>query len=420
MLTNGLMYCVMELKAIRKVPNNKGENNMKQKLWMIIFLLMIVLLAGCAQKNSPDVTRDEQYKEASEYYDNDMKERDYTVVKAKILSIEKDDTGEIRPDVPIQSDRRYQHLHLQLLSGKHKGEAFTVRNTVEMVNPYRLIFKTGEKLYVYVFETEDGKVGNIHIYERVKDTALIWLVISFLVLLVLIGKMKGLKAVVSLTVTVALIALVMLPLILRGFNPVVVTIVIVSITTTFSLVIISGWNKKTRTAILGTVGGVLIAALIASLVGHVAVLTGLGDEQARMLAYIPGNRYLDFKGILLAGIIIGALGAVMDVALSIASAMWEIEENSPKISTKKLIASGMNIGKDIMGSMSNTLILAYVGGSIHLLLLFSAYNISFIEILNMDMIASEIVRAVAGSIGLVATIPLTTWIGGTFGRKKNR
>ncbi len=415
--TNVLMYCVMELKAYKKSTYNKGENNMKQKLLIITLLFIVTLLAGCGQNNN-DVTRDEQYEDASQYYDNDMKEKDYTVVKAKVLSIEKDDTGEVRSDVPIQSDRRYQYLHLQLLSGKHKGEAFTVRNTVEMVNPYRLIFKTGEKLYVYVFETEDGKVGNIHIYERVKDTALIWLVIAFLALLVLIGKMKGLKAVISLTVTIALIALVMLPLILRGFNPVLVTIVIVSITTTFSLIIISGWNKKTRTAILGTVGGVLIAALIASLVGQVAVLTGLGDEQARMLAYIPGNRHLDFKGILLAGIIIGALGAVMDVALSIASAMWEIEENSPKISTKKLIASGMNIGKDIMGSMSNTLILAYVGGSIHLLLLFSAYNISFIEILNMDMIASEIVRAVAGSIGLVATIPLTTWIGGTFGRKK--
>lgn len=391
---------------------------MKQRLWLIMLLCVMGILSGCSQKNSQDVTRDEQYDEASEYYDDEINNRDYTVVKAKVVSISKDDTGEVRPDVPIQADRRYQHLYLELLTGKHKGEAYTVRNTVEMVNPYRLIFKPGEKLYVYVFENDDGKVGNIHIYERVKDTALIWLVIAFLGLLVLIGRMKGFKAMITLCVTVALIGFVMLPLILQGFNPVLVAVVIVALTTTFSLVVISGWNKKTRTAILGTVGGVLVAALIAAIVGKIAVLTGLGDEQATMLAYIPKNRHLDFKGILLAGIIIGALGAVMDVALSIASAMWEIEENSPKITTKQLIASGMNIGKDIMGSMSNTLILAYVGGSLHLLLLFTAYNITFIEIFNMDMIASEIVRAVAGSIGLIATIPLTTWIGGTFGRKR--
>lgn len=394
-------------------------NKNKGLLWVIMILMMTIVFCSCSNSSSNnDITHEDQYQEAAEYYETDAK-RDYVVEKAKIVSVKSDDTMEERPDVPIQSDRRLQLLNIEILTGPHKGETYTVRNTVEMVNPYRLIFKNHEKMYIYVFETDDHKVGNIHIYERVRDTAILWLIIVFLLLLICIGKIKGLKAVITLSVTVAIIGFVMLPLILKGYNPIAVTIAVVSITTAFSLVVISGPNKKTLTAILGTVGGVLVAALTAYVVGNVANLTGLGSDQATMLAYIPKNRNLDFRGILLAGIIIGALGAVMDVALSIASAMWEIEENSPKISTQKLIQSGMNIGKDIMGSMSNTLILAYVGGSIHLLLLFISYNISMVEILNMDMIASEIVRAVAGSIGLIATIPLTTWIGGTICRRSN-
>lgn len=389
---------------------------MKCRLFILIVLISL-FLTSCNSKPEGDITKDEKLGGLASYYEEDMDKPEYEVVKAKVIRIDRDDTTLERPDTPIEQDIRYQHLYIKILQGTHKGEEYSVRNTVEMVNPYRLVFKTGDKMYIYVYETDKGTVGNIHIYERCRDSAIFFIVISFLILLVVIGGLKGLKSVITLTFTIILIAFVMLPLILRGFNPLVVTVGIISVTTTFTLIIISGWNKKTRTAILGTVGGVLVAALAAGLVGSVAMLTGLGDEQARMLAYIPQNRHLDFKGILLAGIIIGALGAVMDVSLSIASAMWEIEENKPNITTKKLIKSGMNIGKDIMGSMSNTLILAYVGGSLHLLLLFIAYDITITEILNMDMIASEIVRAVAGSIGLISAIPLTTWIGGTLGRK---
>ncbi|GMQ60775.1 YibE/F family protein [Vallitalea maricola] len=389
---------------------------MKSRL-LVLIILTSLFLTSCNSKLEGDITKDEKYGGLATYYEEDMEKPEYDVVKAKVIRVDRDDTTLERPNIPIEQDIRYQHLYIRILQGKHKGEEYSVRNTVEMVNPYRLVFNPGDKMYIYVYETDKGTVGNIHIYERCRDSAIFIIVISFLILLVVVGGFKGLKSVITLTFTIILIAFVMLPLILKGFNPLVVTVGIISVTTTFTLIIISGWNKKTRTAILGTVGGVLVAAFAAGLVGRVAMLTGLGDEQARMLAYIPQNRHLDFKGILLSGIIIGALGAVMDVSLSIASAMWEIEDNTPKISTKRLIKSGMNIGKDIMGSMSNTLILAYVGGSIHLLLLFIAYDITIVEILNMDMIASEIVRAVAGSIGLISAIPLTTWIGGTLGRK---
>ncbi len=129
-----------------------------------------------------------------------------------------------------------------------------------------------------------------------------------------------------------------------------------------------------------------------------------------MLMFIPQEINFDFRGLLFSGIILASLGAVMDVSMSISSSMFEIIKIDPTIKKSDLISAGMNVGRDIIGTMSNTLILVYVGCSLPLMLLFMAYDISFIEIINKDMIASEIVRALAGSIGLTLAIPITVFI----------
>ena len=168
---------------------------------------------------------------------------------------------------------------------------------------------------------------------------------------------------------------------------------------------------------MGTIGGVIIAGLFAYSAGKILMLTGLGNEDAQLLAFIPQHRKIDYQGLLFAGIVIGALGAVMDVAMSISSAMWEIISVSPGISKKQLIQSGMNIGRDIIGSMSNTLILAYVSTSIPVLLLFILFSNGFTEIINLELLASEVLRAVAGSIGLICTIPITVRLVGKLHHK---
>jgi len=141
--------------------------------------------------------------------------------------------------------------------------------------------------------------------------------------------------------------------------------------------------------------------------GSAARLTGFGTEEAAMLLYIPQEIQFDFRGLLFSGMIIGALGAVMDVAMSIASAMDEVTLARPRITHDVLLRSGLRVGRNIMGTMSNTLILAYAGGSIPLLLLFAAYGTPMIQIVNFDHIATEVVKAFAGSIGLIAAIPIT-------------
>ena len=392
------------------------QQHIKQSYLFLFFMLTIMLRAQIPV--FAEVGTDSKDAGLREYYDTQLSLPKNQVVKARVIDIVYDDLAESRPDVPIESDFRYQHLKIEILTGKHKGEVYTVRNTIELAIPYRLIFRLHDKMVLQVDEDEEtGKITNLKIYERARDTKVYALIVIFAAALIIVGKKNGFKALITLGITVGLIFGIFLPCIIQGFNPILLALAVCSAATVITLFIISGNNKKTYTAIMGTIGGVIIAGLFAYSAGKILMLTGLGNEDAQLLAFIPQHRKIDYQGLLFAGIMIGALGAVMDVAMSISSAMWEIISVSPGISKKQLIQSGMNIGRDIIGSMSNTLILAYVSTSIPVLLLFILFSNGFTEIINLELLASEVLRAVAGSIGLICTIPITVRLVGRFHRK---
>lgn len=367
-----------------------------------LVLLMIVLSHPVQALND-----DSQMRQA---YQEQMQARDYQVAKAKIIEVEYDDTQEVRDHVALEADIRYQHLKIEILTGDHKGEILTIRHTLELIMPGNYIFAVNDKVLIRLTEDGSGQIATIKIEERARDWVVYVMAGLFTGIMVMIGRKQGLKALISLIVTIGLIFFVYIPLTLKGFSPILLSIFISALAISVTLLIISGNHKKTWVAIGGTISGVVVAGILALLFGQMGKLTGLGSETAISLAYIPQFRWLNYRGILIGTIIIGSIGAIMDVALSIASAMWEIWEIDPRISRHKIIASGMNIGRDIMGSMSNTLILAYVGTSIHLMILFMVYNISFTEIMNYDSVTSEVLRAMAGSIGLMFTIPATVWL----------
>ncbi|MGI5074363.1 YibE/F family protein [Treponema vincentii] len=379
------------------------------KILLFVFIFTSISFSAYAQDTAKNNGAETDAKDAGlrAYYDTQLNLPKNQVVKARVIEVVYDDLAESRPDVPIESDFRYQHLKIKILTGKHRGEVYTVRNTIELAIPYRLIFRLHEKMILQLDEDETGKIINLKIYERARDTKVYALIVIFAAALILVGKKNGLKALITLAITVGLIFGIFLPCIIRGMNPILLALAVCSFATVVTLLIISGNNKKTYTAIMGTIGGVIIAGIFAFIAGKLLALTGLGNEDAQMLAFIPQHRRIDYQGLLFAGIMIGALGAVMDVAMSISSAMWEIVSVSPDISKKQLIKSGMNIGRDIIGSMSNTLILAYVSTSIPVLLLFILFSNGFTEIINLELLASEVLRAVAGSIGLICTIPIT-------------
>lgn len=303
-----------------------------------------------------------------------------------------------------------QLLEVRITEGRFKNQIITANYSLSLSldkEEKNSLLKSGDEVLVTIELDKEGKISQAYIYSVVRDKYLLVLVIIFAITIIIIGGKKGVKTIITLILTVLSILYIILPLILKGFDPMFVTIWVCIAITCITLLIVSGVNKKSLAAAIGTTGGVIAAGLIAQIVGFMSKLTGLGDQDSQLLLYIPQNVSFDFKGLLFAGIIIGALGASMDVGLSLSSAMFEIKEINPDIKRGALIRAGMNIGRDMMATMSNTLILAYTGGSLQMLLLFMAYKLSFTEIINQDAFASEIVRSLAGSIGLILTIPIT-------------
>lgn len=300
-------------------------------------------------------------------------------------------------------------IMVRITDGPFRGKEVQVEHFRSGHPAYDFEVKAGERVLLLA-ELDGDRLGQVYIESPLRDHYLWYLAALFVVLLVLLGGRQGAKAVLSLVIIVLVGVRLLMPLLLRGYSPILLSVTATALVSTLVLGIIGGPNRKTLIAIVGTTGGVMAAGALAALVGHGASLTGLSGEEAQMLLYIPQAVDFDFRGLLFAGIIISALGAVMDVGMSVASSMHEICRVS-RPSPRQLFISGMNVGRDIMGTMSNTLILAYAGGAIPLILLFMAYDTPFIRIINMDIIATEVVRALAGSVGLVLCVPITALAG---------
>lgn len=348
---------------------------------------------------------------------NPLKERGLNATYATIIDMGFDNSDGLKRGK--MNEYKFQEFQIEITEGKHKGETYWMRNSIETFDIYNIVVEKGEKILVAIDEDEEGNVVNLHIYDKRRDILLTVLVILFILSVIIIGGKQGLKAILTLMFTIVIIINVLLPLILRGFNPILVAITILFIIICVTLIVIGGFSYKTLAAVLGTTGGVIIAGLFAYIFGKAVELTGLAGDSVQQLVYLLDFPDLNFQGILFASIIIGSMGAIMDVSISIASSMYEIVSLQPKIKKNVLMKSGMNIGRDIIGSMSNTLILAYTGSSCELMLLFMASGTTFKEIVNLDLIATEIIRAIGGSIGLAFTIPLTVLLSTLIYKSKN-
>ena len=229
--------------------------------------------------------------------------------------------------------------------------------------------------------------------------------------LILVGGFKGFKALVGLTFTIVSIIWILLPLCLKGFSPLLVTLAVVLVGTVVSLVLIDGWTRKTRVAIVGTMGGILFGMLFAFISTKIMHINTYQMEEAESLLLVNQSVGLKVKNLFLCSILISCMGAVMDVAMSIASAIEELKVVDSKISSKKLFSSAMNIGRDAMGTMANTLILAFAGSSLNMMILLYSYGVGFEQLLNTDFVAVEVISAIAGSIGIIAAVPLVSFVG---------
>jgi len=310
-------------------------------------------------------------------------------------------------DIVEFEEENLQAVKIKIVNGDNKGEEIFVKNNLTGNKIYDIRVEVGD--IVLLWKDTSMGAAQYSIADHVRERGVIFLLILFLVLILMLGRMQGVKALGSLMLTIILIYYFLLPMIIRGYDPIMVSIVISAIVAIVSFLLISGFTLKSAASILGTIGGVTVAGVLALAVGEAINLTGLASEESRLLLYsLPQNT--NFQGILFSGIIIGALGAVMDVSISIASAIDEVKKHKPHISSSELFLSAINVGKDVMSTMTNTLILAYTGSSLPLLVLFEVNQISFAKGINLDLVATEIIRALAGSIGLISAIPITAYL----------
>ena len=329
---------------------------------------------------------------------------DESFVVGKVKSV----TAETVDEILLHSTGMTSHkqvAQIEILEGPWKGITVAVPNEITDNPAYNVTATPGREVVLSVVtENAHNPEFNIADYHRVPTLAALLSV--FLAVFLFFGGKQGAKSLFGLVVGIALIGLVLLPLSMRGFNPLITAAFICLAVTITTTSLVAGFSKKSLAATLGTVGGVLIAGLAAHLVIVTAPLTGLSTEEAQILrGSVLSQPPQFYAGLLAAGMLIGALGVIMDVAVSIASAVWEVAETDTTLSQADLYKKGMNVGRDIMGTMTNTLILCYAGSALPLLLLMA--NINSTKLLNLDLVATEVASALTGSLGLVCTIPLT-------------
>lgn len=309
----------------------------------------------------------------------------------------------------------YQQVSVKILDGPYVENQYEITNNVSRL--YNTVVKKGDKVIVAMYFM-DNKLNDVAISSFKRSTSLSIMVILFLLVILLVGGFKGLKSIVALLFTMICIIFLMVPLMLRGVSPIISAIIIAIISTSITLVLVSGTNKKTLSAIIGTLIGVLIAGVLAYIFGETTNLSGINMSEAESIMYIAETTNLKINGMLFAGILVSALGAVMDVAMSISSSIFEISSIDKAMSIKALFKSGMNIGRDIIGTMSNTLILAFAGGSINVLILLYSSNMPANRLLNLDILGTELIQGVAGTIGIILTVPATAIIAAYLCKKK--
>lgn len=305
-----------------------------------------------------------------------------------------------RTEIGTQQIKVYD---VRFRSGPLDGERHEIRSDVGS-NPYGLEPRQGDSVVIFMQSSASGDwILFLEGYDR--RGALVWLVALFVAMLVVLSGWKGVKIAASIAISIALIGYVLIPLFMRGANPVPIAIVLAGIFTLLSTGLTMGWNRKTYVTAVGTMGGALVAYLLSILFVDWGRLSGLGSEEDRM--FFTNNPTLDSRGLLFSGIIIAAVGVLEDVAVSIASGVAEVRRHHPKATYKDLFTSGMVVGRDHMGALANTLIFAYVGASLSSLLLYSQFGGSWLKFVNFESISVEVVRSLTGTIGLIFTVPIT-------------
>lgn len=370
-----------------RIKNDNFKINKKNIIWigfMACFFIFLIMFNKTLNYNKP-----EDRPVGIEY------------VKAEVITIVSEEL-EPDPDFPYINIGK-QSLEMKILSGDRKGEIVNANNFIGRVDNKPA--KVGTKFIISSFD--DFITTVIVNYSR--EMSLYVLVLIFMFIVIFIGRLKGIKSLFSLGFTMICVIFLFIPLIIRGVNPILASIIIVILSTGVTMLSLNGLSKKTIVACFSCILCTAIAGVLAYLFGVITNISSFNTYEAQDLLFVAQKTSLRVRDLLFAGIIIASLGAIMDTTISITSSVFEMFEVNKALSSKQLFTSGMNIGKDVMGTMTNTLILAFTGSSINIVVIYFMYNLPYMQLINIDSIVIEVIQGVSGGIALVLSIPIAAF-----------
>ncbi|MFD7321332.1 YibE/F family protein [Streptomyces sp. NPDC059875] len=341
---------------------------------------------------------------------------DRQTYQGKVVSVEQVDCADVNAaQVPPTGDTstpegreavnaqqgQCEKATIEVTSGPDKGRTFT--EIVQPDAPRQLDQGQG---VVVAYAPDAPRDLQYSVTDVNRKVPLAVLALIFALVVVLIGRMRGVMALISLAVSFLILTFFILPAILQGSNPLVVAVVGSSAIMLIALYMCHGLSARTSVAVLGTLISLLLIGLLGSLFIGWASLSGNTDDNTGLIHGLYPD--IDMSGLLLAGIVIGSLGVLDDVTVTQTSSVWELHQADPRMGPRALYRAGIRIGRDHIASVVNTLVLAYAGAALPLLLLFSIAQSSVGTVANSELVAEEIVRTLVGSIGLVAAVPVTT------------
>lgn len=303
--------------------------------------------------------------------------------------------------------RGTQQLSLKLLSGEHRGEVVSVTNYLSTM--YNVYAKKGMKLIVDV-DTADAEHYSVTVYSHYRAPLLYGMVGVFLAILWAIGGKKGLKSAAGLIFTFASIIFLFIPMLYRGYSPLAAAVLVVTLTIVVTLLLLDGWSSKSLSAIIGTMAGVVLAGVLAGISGELLHVSGFNTPDSETLILVADNTGMNVHGLLFAGILIASLGAIMDVGISVASSIHEVYAANRELGTRGLFMAGLNVGRDMMGTMATTLILAFTGSSLMSLMVLYSYKVPYNQLVNMNLVTIEVMQGIVGSIGVILTVPIVALV----------
>lgn len=362
---------------------------MKKFLGHTIFLIIYILVIIGINK-SLTYERPADYPEGLAY------------AKARVTEIVSEDMGQ-DPDFDYIRIGK-QVLKLEILSGEHKGKILQATNYVTRVS--QMEASVGMD---YIVGSYDDFIITTVMY-RDRSSIVYFLAVLLLALVLLIGRQKGACAIAGLLVTLVNVVFLFIPMLINGMPAIWAAVIVVLLSTLHNMIVLNGFTAKSMLATWSCTICTVLAGVLAYIVGEFGNINTLSTPEAENLLFITENCSFRIDNLLTAGILIAAMGAVMDSCMSLVSSLFELKEQNPQLTEGQLWRSGMNIGKDIMGTMTDTLALAFVGTSLNSVLVYYMYSMPYMSLINTDFMVVELVKGIIGSLAVVLSVPVTTFL----------